>query len=78
MSLWGASMAVLVDATLHVAEVVKVVAMEVVKMHVMVANTPALVDVRIVVVELVNIQVAVKYYLLKNNSSNMKIQWMII
>ena len=71
-------MAVLVAVTQHVAEVVRVVVMEVVKMHVMVANTPALVDVRIVVVELVNTQVVVKYYLMKNDSRNMKIQWMII
>lgn len=75
---WDVSMAVLVVVTQHVAEVVRVVVMEVVKMHVMVANTPALVDVRIVVVELVNTQVVVKYYLLKNDSRNMKIQWMII
>lgn len=75
---WDVSMAVLVAVTQHVAEVVRVVVMEVVKMHVMVANTPALVDVRIVVVELVNTQVVVKYYLMKNDSRNMKIQWMII
>lgn len=60
MSRWGASMAVLVDAILHVAEVVKAVVMEVAKMHVMAANILVQVAVKILVEIVVKVQINIK------------------
>ena len=57
---WGVSMAVLVAATQHVAEVVRVVVMEVAKMHVMVADILVRVAVKILAEIIVKVQINIK------------------
>lgn len=72
-------MVVLVAVTDHVTQVVKAVVMELAKMDVTtVAGTPALVVVRIVVVEHVNIQATINIIFLINDSCDIKILWMVI